>query len=120
MTFPTITYKFNGIEEVKQLAEVVDQKFASLDKFIGDTTAVTCEVEFEKVTAQQHGRVHRVEANLSVKGNLYRAEATEESFEKAIDEVRRDLEQELSKAKDKHHTLDKDNGRALKEQLLSY
>lgn len=119
MTFPTINYKYNSIEEAKSLAEVVDQKFASLDKFIGNNSTVTCEVEFEKVAAHQHGRFYRVEANLSVKGSLYRAEATEESFEKAIDEVRHGLEQELSKAKDKHHTLDKDSGRAMKEQMLT-
>jgi ribosomal subunit interface protein len=118
MTFPTINYKYNGIEEAKQLAEVVDQKFASLVKLVGEQATV-CEVEFEKVATHQHGRFYRVEANLTVKGNLYRAEATEESFEKAIDEVRHGLEQELSKAKDKHHTLDRDNGRALKEQMLS-
>ncbi len=119
MTFPTINYKYNSIEEAKLLAEVVDQKFSTLDRFIGDTTAVTCEVEFEKVATHQHGRVYRVEANLTVNGNLYRAEATEDSFEKAIDSVRHGLEHELSKAKDKHHTLDKDSGRALKEQMLS-
>ena len=118
MTFPTITYKYNGIEEAKPLAEIVDQKFASLEKLVG-TQAVTCEVEFEKVAAHQHGRVYRVEANLGVKGELFRAEATEESFEKAIDEVRHGLEYELSRAKDKHHTLDKESGRALKEQMFS-
>lgn len=117
MTFPTITYKYNGIEEAKALASVVDQKFASLEKFIGDHTAVTCEVEFEKIAAHQHGRFHRVEANISVNGTLYRAEATEESFEKSIDEVRHGLEQELRKAKDKQHTLDKDDGRAFKDRL---
>jgi ribosomal subunit interface protein len=113
MTFPTINYKYNSIEEAKLLAEVVDQKFSTLDRFVGDNSAI-CEVEFEKIAAHQHGRFYRVEANLSIKGELYRAEATEDSFEKAIDEVRHGLEQELSKAKDKHHTQKKDKGRFLK------
>lgn len=118
MTFPTINYKYNSIEEAKSLAEVVDQKFVTLERFVGNNPAA-CEVEFEKVAAHLHGRIYRVEANLSIKGELYRAEATEESFERAIDEVRHGLEQELSKAKDKHHTLEKDSGRAMKEQMLS-
>jgi ribosomal subunit interface protein len=118
MTFPTINYKYNSIEEAKLLAEVVDQKFVTLERFVGDNPA-TCEVEFEKVGAHQHGRVYRIEANLGINGDLYRAEATEESFEKAIDVVRHGLEHELGKAKDKHHTIDIDNGRAMKEQMLS-
>jgi ribosomal subunit interface protein len=116
MTFPTISYKYNGLEEAKSLAGVVDQKFGTLTKFIGDNPT-TCEVEFEKVATHQHGRFYRVEANLGIKGDLYRAEATEDSFEKAVDEVRYGLEQELSKAKDKHHTQDKEAGREAKAQL---
>jgi ribosomal subunit interface protein len=119
MAFSNINYKYNGIEEAKSLAEVVEQKFSTLKKFIGEHAVVLCEVEFEKVAAHQHGRFHRVEANLTISGDLYRAEATEESFEKSIDEVRHGLEQELRKAKDKHATLDKDAGRVAKVQLQS-
>ncbi len=119
MTFSTINYKYNSIEEAKSLATVVEQKFSTLEKFIGEKAVVICEVEFEKVASHQNGRVYRVEANLTINGDLYRAEATEESFEKAIDEVRHGLEQELRKAKDKHATLEKDAGRVAKEQLQS-
>lgn len=119
MTFSTINYKYNGIEEAKSLAEVVEQKFSTLDKFIGEDAVTLCEVEFEKVATHQHGRFYRVEANLSLKGVLYRAEATEDSFEKAIDEVRHGLEQELRKAKDKHATLEKVAGREVKEMIQS-
>jgi ribosomal subunit interface protein len=117
MTFPTIKYKYNGIEEVKALTDVVDQKMMSLGKFFKDETGVVFEVEFEKLAAHMHGRIHRVEANLSVKGTLYRAEATENSFEEAIDRVRDELDGELSRAKDKQGTLHKRAGRALKSFL---
>lgn len=119
MTFPIITYKFNGIEEAKSLATVVEQKIAPLERLISETASVHIEVEFEKLTTQQHGRIFRVEANLSVDGVLHRAEATEESFESAIDEVRDELDQELSRAKDKQITRDKAAGREAKEQLLN-
>lgn len=119
MTFSNINYKYNGIEEAKLLSDVVEQKFTTLDKFISADAVTLCEVEFEKVATHQHGRFYRVEANLNIKGELYRAEATEESFEKAIDEVRHGLEQELRKAKDKHATLDKDAGRVAKVQMQS-
>jgi ribosomal subunit interface protein len=114
MTFPTINYKFNGIEEAKSLVDTVDQKISSLGKFVSDTADAVCEVEFEKLSAHQHGRIHRVEINLSINGHLYRAEATENTFEEAIDKVRDELDQELSRAKDKQHTRNKDSGRFLK------
>lgn len=117
MTFPTINYKYNGIEEAKSLSDSVDQKLDSLHKFIPERASAVCEVEFEKLSAHQNGRIHRVEANLSVNGTLYRAEATENTFEEAIDKVRDELDQELSRAKDKHGTLRKKAGRALKSLL---
>lgn len=116
MTFPTISYKYNGIEEAKSLPEVVEQKFSSLAKLLPEGVAV-CEVEFEKIAPHQHGRVYRVEVNLSVAGSLYRAEATEHSFLKAIDEVRDELDVELGRAKDKKDSLGRRAGRAFKQLL---
>jgi ribosomal subunit interface protein len=119
MTFPTINYKFNDLEEAKALTDVVDQKCASLEKYFSDSESVSCDVTFSKVATQQNGQIHRIEANLSVDGTLYRAEATEESFEKAIDEVRAELDKEIRRSKDKQVTLDKQAGREAKEQMLT-
>ncbi len=117
MTFPTITYKFNGIEEAKALPETVEQKMATLQKLIPVDAEVRCEVEFEKVTAQQHGRIYRVEANVSIDGRLYRGEATELTFDEAIDRVRDELDGEISRAKGKKETLAKRAGRAFKNLI---
>ncbi len=117
MTFPTINYKYNGIEEAKSLVDTVEQKFAPLAKLMPVNAATKCEVEFEKTGGHQHGRIYRVEANVVINGKLYRAEATENSFEEAIDKVRDELDGELSRAKDKKDTLQKRAGRALKNLL---
>jgi ribosomal subunit interface protein len=117
MTFPNINYKYNGIEEAKSLTDIVGQKLGSLQKLIPDTAAVVCEVEFEKTTSHHHGKIYRLEANLSVNGQLHRAEATENSFDEAIDRVRDELDRELSHAKDKKDTLAKRAGRAFKGLL---
>jgi len=117
MTFPTIKYKATNTELSPALSELTDQKFASLEKYIGDETDVQCEVEFEKETGHQSGRIFRVEANLWLKGTLYRAEASEENFEKSIDEVRDELDKELRRASGKRETLIKKGGRAIKEML---
>lgn len=119
MTFPTINYKFHGLAEAAALTDIVEQKYVTLEKYLHDQGAFTCDMEFEKVAPQQNGQVHRVEVNLKIDGSLFRAEATEESFEKAIDKVRDELDQELRHAKEKRETLLKQEGRAAKEQLLS-
>ncbi len=117
MTFPTISYKHNNLEETKLLTTLVDQKFQTLKKFIAPQSVIRCAVEFEKVGGHQQGRIYRVEANLSVNGILYRAEATEENFERAIDVVRDELDTELGKAKDKNDTLSRKAGRMFKNLL---
>lgn len=118
MEFPTINFKYNDLNEAVALSDMVEQKLQSLKKFLSDEQAITCDVEFEKVAPQQAGQVYRMEVNLMVEGTLYRADATEDSFEKAIDEVRDELDKSLRRAKDKQVTLDKSAGRAAKEQML--
>ena len=117
MTFPTINYKATNTELDERLQTLMDQKLSTLQKFIGDETDVKCQVEFEKVAPKQNGLVYRVEANLYLKGKLYRAEATEISFEAAIEEVRSELDKELRRAGDKRDTLVKRGGRRIKEML---
>jgi len=118
MSFPNINFKYNDLDEAIALSNVVEQKMSSLSKFIPEEKAVTCDVEFEKAAQQQNGDVFRFEVNLLVDGTLYRADATESSFEKAIDEVRDELDKEMRRAKDKQVTLDKQAGREAKEQML--
>lgn len=118
MTFPTINYKFNDLAEAQALTDVFEQKCAAFEKYMHGSGSAICDVEFEKVTPQHNGQVHRVEVNLQIDGTLFRAVATEESFEKAIDEVRDELDKELRKAKEKQQTLDKQAGREVKEQML--
>ena len=117
MSFPTISFKATNTELDVNLQDLVDHKFLSLEKFIGEESDVKCEVEFEKVTASQSGQVFRVEANLWLGGKMYRAEATEDSFEKAIDEVRDELDKELRRSTKKKETLFKRGGRAIKKMM---
>jgi len=118
MPFPTINYKFNNLTEAHALTSIVEQKCATLEKYLQNTRSVTCEIEFEKVAPRKNGKIYRVEANITVEGTLYRADATEDSFEQAIDEVRDELDKELRRSKEKRKTLQKQGGREAKEQLL--
>lgn len=117
MAFPIINFKFNGLEEAQKLTDVVSSKLEPLDRYIKDRPA-SCRVEFEKVAPQNNGNVHRVETNLTVDGELYRAEATEESFMAAIDEMRNELDKELRRDKSKKIDNSREAGRQAKDQML--
>lgn len=119
MTFPMIKYKFNGFVEAQALTDVMEQKCEALEKYFHGANSVQCEVEFEKIAPQKNGQIHHVSVGLLVDGTPFWAEATNESFEKAIDEVRNELDIELRKAKEKSETLKKQGGREVKDKLLS-
>tara|TARA_B100000745_G_C20082463_1_gene369836 strand:+ start:632 stop:994 length:363 start_codon:yes stop_codon:yes gene_type:complete len=117
MSFPNISYKATGTDLEMSLQDLVTSKLESLSKFIGDETDVKCEVEFKKVAPHKSGAVHRVEVNLWVKGQMFRAEATEASFEAAVDEVRDELDKEMRRHSKKRESLMRKGGRKIKEML---
>ncbi len=112
-----IQFKITNTDLEERVKDLLEGKFQSLEKYLGDETDLKCEVEFEKVTAQQNGNIHRVEANLYKGGKLYRAEATEDSFEKAIDEVRNELDKKMRRDNKRHNTLIKRGGQMLKGMM---
>ncbi len=117
MSFPIINFKLTQTEITDNLKNVTENKLRTLEKFIGKAPSI-CDVEFERVTNHhQGGNIHRVEVNLEVNGKLFRSEATSDSFEKALDEVRSELDEELRRARGKEETLLKRGGRRFKELI---
>lgn len=118
MSFPNIAVKVTNIELTRGLSSLIDQKFAHLERLLPQReTDLQCRVELEKLTEHHTGRIYRVEANLHVGGKLFRAEATEEQIEKAVDEVRDELKRELERAHGKRKSLLRRGGQALKDML---
>ena len=117
MPIPEINFKATHIELEADHKNLVEEKFSSLEKFIGSETDVNCDVEFEKVTDQSAGRIYRVEANLYLSGKLYRTEATEDNFDKAIVRVRDELEKRLRRAAGKRESLMRVGHRKIKDML---
>jgi ribosomal subunit interface protein len=117
MAFPTVHVKALQIEVAPHLERLLQEKLSTLEKYIGDETDVQCEAEFAKVAPHHSGAVYRVEVNLWYKGTLYRAEATEDQFEKAIDEVRNELDKELRRAHKKRENLFRRGRRMIKDMM---
>jgi ribosomal subunit interface protein len=115
MAFPITHIKASDeVELTDALRLLIEEKFGTLEKFIGDETDVTCDIELEKVTGSNSGNIFRAEANLRLRGRLYRSEATTDQIEKSIDEVKEELYRELERANDKYLTRIKKGGAAIK------
>lgn len=118
MAFPHITVKATNLELTPGLSNLIDQKLVPIGKLIpNEVTDATCRVEIERLTEHTSGKVFRFEANLFANGRTYRAEATEELIEKAIDVVRDELKRELEKAQGKQLSLLRRGSRAIKKML---
>lgn len=117
MTFPTPNIKITNTDVSDELKVLLERKLQPLGRYLGEETDVVCDAEFEKVTPSESGPIFRVEINLQVAGTLHRAEATLDSFEAAIDEVRDELDKELRRKHKKQDTLFKKGGRKIKEMM---
>lgn len=113
-----VNFNYNNHTEVQALTDVTVQKLETLKKFISDDQSVVCDAEFDKVAANNKGAIFHFGVNLQVDGEMYRADATEESFEAAVDEVRDELDKRLRRSKSRKGSLAKRAGRAMK-QLIS-
>ena len=117
MTFPRISTKASNISVTSELETLLEQKFALLGKRISEKDDARCEIELKKLPEHHSGKIYRVEVNLSVGGKLFRAEATEESIEQAIDIVRNELKHELNHAHGKRQSLFKRGRQAIKNMI---
>ncbi len=117
MSLPSIQFKTTRTNVTENIKQVVEDKFQSLEKYIGSESDVKIAIEFEQVAPHNNGPIHRVEANFWLAGKLFRAEATEESFERAIDVVRAELDQELRTARTKKESMMRKGGRKIKEMM---
>lgn len=112
-----INFNYNNHDEVQSFIKVTEQKLQTLTKFISDDQSVICDAEFDKVAANQNGQIFHFAVNLQIDGELYRADATEESFEAAVDEVRNELDKRIRRHKSKKDSIGKKAGRAIKRLL---
>ena len=117
MAFPTIQFKAVNTNLEGSLQDLVEHKFNSLEKYLGDETDVKCEVEFEKEATKQHGKIYCVKVNLTKAGERFHTEYCDDSFEKAIDEVRDELDKALRRTQKKKETLFKSGARVVKDLM---
>ncbi len=117
MSLTHINFKITNTTIPDPLKNVTESKLRTLEKYIGESPTI-CDVEFERITNHhQQGNINRVEVNLEINGKLFRAEATSDSFEKAIDNVREELQQTLDSHRGKQDTLLRRGARKMKHLM---
>ncbi len=117
-TFPRITLKTTNFESTPHIERLLDKRLGTLGKFVPDyETARTCDVELERLTGQQTGKIFRAEVNLQVGGTLFRAEATAERMEDAIEQAKNELKSEIIRKTGKRKSLFKRGAQRIKEMM---
>lgn len=114
-----ITIKSTGPDLTDEVKTLVEEKFSSLEKIISKSNVpaqLSCEIE-QSIAVERAGSKYRAEGNLKVDGETFRAEATGETLEDAVDNVRDQLTRTLQGARGKRRELLKRGGAALKRML---
>ncbi len=103
-----IITKGTNIKLSPSINQYIEEKIGGLEKFLKkfNPELIEARVEIGKITrGQRQGDIFRAEINLSINGQLFRAEKTEESLMAAIDLVKDELAREIRKYKDKQATV---------------
>jgi len=105
-----INLKATKIEMTDAIASYAQEKMDMLDKYLGTTQIINCDVELERIIGGQNkGEIFRVEVNLEVPHELLRIEKTEADLYKAIDKVKDHLSEVIVKYREKNR--DKSRGK---------
>ncbi len=89
-----ITLKMTNLDMTDAIRNYVQEKIDRLEKYLGETQVINCDVELERMAAGQHkGDIFRAEVNLQIPREILRVEKTEKDLYKAIDKVKGHLEE---------------------------
>lgn len=116
-----ITIKTSNYDITPDVDTMVHEKLKSVERLVQGDGDVLCEVELELVEERKDGKaVYRAEVNLSVNGELYRAESTRRSLRNAVHDVKQELQRVVRRAKGKNESLVKRGGRLAKQMLRGF
>lgn len=116
----TTNLKTKNIEIDEETKDYLAKRINKFEQFIAeDTSPAIADIELEKRTGQQSGKIFRAEVNLEVGDNYLRSEEESESIREAIDAMQEQMVRELRDAKEKQQTQTRKGAREAKEELRS-
>lgn len=96
-----VTIKATNLELTPVIKKAIEEKIATLDKFIphiGTSVEAFVEVALE-TRHHKKGKIYYAEANIKVPGKIIRSEAREENIYRAINEIKDELQRLLKEYK---------------------
>ena len=97
-----INLKATKLEMTDAIRGYVQERMDVLEKYLGKTKLINCDVEVERIVGGQNkGDVFRMEVNMQVPHELLRVERAENDLYKAIDKVRDHMEDVIVKYREK-------------------
>lgn len=119
MTLKT-NFKTTKMEADQELKDYVAKRIKKFEKLIPENASpALVEIELERMTGQQSGKIFRAEVNLKVAGDYLRAEETAEDIRSAVDAMQEEMVRELRDTKEKRQTQTRKGAREAKEKLRS-
>ncbi len=113
-----INIKGTGIELTPSISEYVEKKVSMLEKYLEAGADVVVQVEVGKSTKHhKHGEVFRAEIHLTGAGHDEYAVSEQADLYAAIDLVKDELAQELTRKKGRVRTITRRSAQALKDVL---
>ena len=116
----TTNLKTKNIDVDEDVKNYLAKRINKFEQFIAeDTSPAIADIELEKRTGQQSGKIFRAEVNLKAGDNYLRSEEAAEDIRDAIDAMQEQMVRELRDAKEKQQTQTRQGAREAKEQLQS-
>lgn len=114
----TINIKSTGFTLTPAIKDYLTDKTRQLEKLLGDPESALLSAELSRLTAHHHnGDVYRAEINLRYRDGLVRAEKEAADLYAAIDLVKDELTEELTRKKDRSTSLFRRGARLAKRLL---
>lgn len=125
-----VNIRAKNIELTPHLKDYAEKKLLSACRFIPtllqkeiedkeqvgrEVKRVVLEVEIEKVTGEEKGRIFRTEAQMILPGRVIKAEDVAETVKASIDEVKNELQRQVKEYKEKIETSRKKGGQMAKK-----
>lgn len=125
-----VIIKSKNIELTSHLKEYAEKKLKSACRFLPnllekeiedkeevgrEVSRITLEVEVEKLTGDEKGRVFRVEAQMLLPGTTLKADDVSETVKESIDKVKYELERQIKDHKSKLETKKRKGGQKAKK-----
>jgi putative sigma-54 modulation protein len=92
------------------IPSILEQEKHDKEQVGKEVARVVLEVELEKVTGEEKGRIFRAEAQMLIPGKTFKAEYTAENIKAAIDKVKNELEREVKKYRETRETKKRKGG----------